>query len=241
MTLNNFNGWQPPKRRRLYLMRHGSVDYFDAAGKPVPPDTVPLNELGRAQARAAGELFAQSGVVFDKVVISGLLRTEQTAQAVIAASAFKGEAQVREALQEIRPGRIGDIAPDQIVHAFTHAFAGASDPSAKFLGGETIAELQARALPAFNALMNEPDWQHLLLVLHGGVNRALLGHMITGAPSFLGAIEQTPACINVIDVGDAKDAQRYVVRGINLSPTQWLHTNERLTTMEKLLAEFLGV
>jgi broad specificity phosphatase PhoE len=231
--------WQPPKRRRLYLMRHGSVDYFDAAGKPVPPDTVPLNATGREQARAAGELFAQSGVRFDKVVISGLLRTEQTAQALIAATAFTGAMERIEALQEIRPGRIGDIAPEQLVHAFTHAFAGASDPSSQFLGGETIGQLQARALPAFQALMNDPAWHTLLLVLHGGVNRALLGQMLTGTPSFLGAIEQTPACINVIDVGAENDAQRYVVRGINLSPTQWLQTNDRLTTMEKLLAEFI--
>ncbi|HEY8972906.1 MAG TPA: histidine phosphatase family protein, partial [Burkholderiaceae bacterium] len=46
-----------PARRRLYLMRHGSVDYFKADGTPVPPHTVPLNEAGRAQADAAGALF----------------------------------------------------------------------------------------------------------------------------------------------------------------------------------------
>ena len=42
------------KRRRVYLMRHGSVTYFDEQGKPFLPEQVPLNELGRAQATAAG-------------------------------------------------------------------------------------------------------------------------------------------------------------------------------------------
>jgi probable phosphoglycerate mutase len=31
------------KRRRVYLVRHGEVDYFDGNGRPCAPDTVPLN------------------------------------------------------------------------------------------------------------------------------------------------------------------------------------------------------
>ena len=38
-------------RRRLYLFRHGAVDYFDENGALVgDPDLVPLNAQGRAQA-----------------------------------------------------------------------------------------------------------------------------------------------------------------------------------------------
>ena len=61
-----------PGRRRIYLMRHGSVTYFTTEGKPVPPDTVTLNDLGIEQARAAGNLFAEHGVTFDRVITSGL-------------------------------------------------------------------------------------------------------------------------------------------------------------------------
>ena len=46
----------PPPRRRLYLMRHGAVDYFLPDGTPLPPHEVPLNAAGRAQADAAGAL-----------------------------------------------------------------------------------------------------------------------------------------------------------------------------------------
>ena len=67
-------------------MRHGSVDYFTADGTPVPPHTVPLNEAGRAQADAAGALFAAAGVRFDRVLVSGLARTVETAQRVLAAA-----------------------------------------------------------------------------------------------------------------------------------------------------------
>ena len=51
--------YQLPVRRRLYLMRHGDVTYFDETGRAIDPDTVPLNENGRAQASAAGEAFAR--------------------------------------------------------------------------------------------------------------------------------------------------------------------------------------
>ena len=70
-------------RRRLFIMRHGSVTYFDDAGKPVPPDTVPLNTQGIRQAAAAGELFAKHKIKFDRIIVSGLLRTVQTAEHIL--------------------------------------------------------------------------------------------------------------------------------------------------------------
>jgi hypothetical protein len=42
------------ERRRLLLMRHGAVEYFDAEGRPHPPDAVPLTPTGVEQARAMG-------------------------------------------------------------------------------------------------------------------------------------------------------------------------------------------
>jgi phosphoserine phosphatase len=66
-------------RRRIYLMRHGAVSYFEN-GRPVPPHTVSLTEEGRAQAQAAAHVLA--GVTLDRVVTSGLTRTVETARIV---------------------------------------------------------------------------------------------------------------------------------------------------------------
>ncbi|HEV8312645.1 MAG TPA: histidine phosphatase family protein [Burkholderiaceae bacterium] len=217
-------------------MRHGSVDYFRADGSPVPPDSVPLNELGRAQADAAGALFAERGVRFDRVVVSGLPRTLETAERVLAASAQTLPIEIEPALQEIRGGRLTDIPRDQIEAAFTGAFTNHGNvEDTRFLGGESIGELLDRVLPAFDALIKRTDWDCLLLVLHGGVNRALLSRALAGGRAFFGRFEQSPACINIIDVG----ANDLVVRATNLAPTQWLHERERHTTMEKLLAQYL--
>ena len=217
-------------------MRHGSVDYFRADGSPVPPDTVPLNAQGRHQADAAGALFAERGVRFDRVVASGLPRTIETAQRVLAASGQTHEIEIEPALQEIRGGRLTDIPRDQLEAAFTGAFHAERDiEGTRFLAGESIGELLDRVLPAFESLLARTDWDCLLLVLHGGVNRALIARALTGGRAFFGRFEQAPACINIIDVG----VNDLVVRATNLAPTQWLHENERHTTMEKLLAQYL--
>ena len=41
-----------PVRRRIYLMRHADVAYFDERGRPVDPRTVPLSAAGVEQAAA---------------------------------------------------------------------------------------------------------------------------------------------------------------------------------------------
>lgn len=225
-----------PARRRIYLMRHGSVDYFRPDGTPLHADRVRLNVDGERQADAAGALFAACGVRFDRAVVSGLPRTTQTAERVLAASGQHLALDEEPALQEIRGGRLADIPPDQVELAFLGAFRASRDVEAqRFLGGESIGELLDRALPAFEAWRTRDDWRTLLLVLHGGVNRALLSTAMAGQRAFFGRIEQQPACINVLDIGAGDEA---VVRAVNLAPTQWLHENERLTTMEELLAQY---
>lgn len=218
-------------------MRHGSVDYFDAEGRPVPPLTVPLNRSGQRQADAAGALFAQCGVRFDTVITSGLNRTLETASRVLAAAGQELPLETEPALEEIRGGRLGDIPPDQVRIAFLGAFQGGPDShTIPFLGGETIAELLARVMPAFERVLERDDWRSLLMVLHGGVNRALVSRALAGEPAFFGRMEQLPACINIIDAGDEGEL---VVRAVNLAPTQWLQQRESMTTMEQLLAQYL--
>jgi len=226
------------QRRRIYLMRHGSVDYFRADGTIANPESVPLNTQGQAQAQAAGELFRAGGVRFDRVVASGLPRTVETATRVLAAAGQALTIDVEPALQEIRGGRLADIPGEQIEHAFLGAFRGGVDiESVRFLGGESIGELLDRALPAFERLLRRDDWRCLLLVLHGGVNRALLARALTGERAFFGRFEQAAGCINVLDA----DGDDIVVRAVNVAASQWLHEHETATTMEKLLQQYLRV
>ena len=215
-------------RRRVYLLRHAEVRYFQG----VRPEDVQLTERGRAQARAAGEALA--GVRFDRVLTSGLPRTLETARIV----APGHEPEARPALREIESGDIRSIDPAEVQEMMTAAFRGVVPPETPFLGGETIGELLDRVLPEVDALLADASWDVALLVLHGAVNRAILSRAIAGEAVFLGGFEQSPGCVNVLDVGPGGD---WIVRAVNHTPYDPAHVaSPRTTTMEGLWDEYLA-
>lgn len=224
-------------RRRIYLMRHGSVTYFDAAGRPCEPDGAALNERGRAEARAAGVVFADAGIGFDRVIVSGLERTVETARLVLAAMGAGNEAECWPELVEIRGGALARLRDDELREAFLGSLEGCPRPETRFLGGETVGELIARVVPAIERLRTEADWETALLVLHGGVNRAILSWALTGEHRLLGGLQQAPACINALDVGP--EPRDWLVRFVNLFAADLLQHDARRTTMEQLLEQYL--
>jgi broad specificity phosphatase PhoE len=214
-------------RRRIYLMRHAQVAYFED-GRPLRQDTVPLTDDGREQARAAAAVL--EGITFDRVVTSGLPRTLETA-GIVAPSV---ELESWPELREIEAGRLTDIPEDEIEQAFVSVWRDVVPENVRFLGGETIASLLDRVLPALERLLADREWDILLAVLHGGVNRAILSCALTGGRTFLGNFEQAPGCINVLDVGN----DDWIVRAVGIAPTDLAHRGGRLRTMEELWAEF---
>ena len=220
-------------RRRIYLMRHAEVSYVGEDGQLVRPDQAALTPAGEAQALAMGKLLAKVG--FDRVITSGLPRTLETARRVLAG---RGDAPALESwpeLAELRPGKLRDLPPGGLEQALLGAFRGPAPESARFLGGESVGELFDRVLPALHKLLAEPAWDCALLVLHGGVNRALISFALTSARTFLGHIEQSPCCLNILDVGEG-----WVVRALNHRPSDPLFLDGRETTLEKLYRELRG-
>ena len=216
-------------RRRLYLMRHGEVSYFQPDGRPADPASVPLNAEGVEQARAAAQ--ALRGTELDRVVTSGLPRTLETA-AIVAPSV---EAESWPQLREIQGGRLSEIPLDLLEHEFVNAFRGVIPNDARFLRGESIGELFDRVLPALEQLLADENWHTALAVLHGAVNRAILSYALTGERLFLGPFEQAPACVNVLDLGDDG---HWIVRAVNLAPYDLLHLAHRQTTMERYWEQY---
>jgi broad specificity phosphatase PhoE len=213
-------------RRRIYLMRHGHVAYFED-GRPLRPAEVPLTERGREQARAAAAML--DGIQFDRVITSGLPRTIETAQIV----APYAEPELWPELREIESGNLRDIPEDELERTFVEAWRDVVPEDATFLGGESIRSLLDRVLPAVDRLLADSEWDVVLAVLHGGVNRAILSYALTGGRAMLGNFEQAPACVNVLDVGDD-----WVVRAVNTSPADLAHLGGRHRTREELWAEF---
>ena len=216
-------------RRRIYLMRHGAVSYFED-GRPVRPETVPLTVAGRDQAHAAAAMLR--GIELDRVLTSGLPRAEETARIVAPDVAPESGPDLRE----LESGRLEEIPEDELERTFLHAFKDVVPEEARFLGGETIGSLFDRVLGALDRLLADERWDTTLAVLHGGVNRAILSRALTGGRTFLGNLEQAPACVNVLDVADD-----WIVRAVNVTPYDLAHLGGRTTTMEELWQQFRSI
>jgi probable phosphoglycerate mutase len=228
--MNQTPKWAPAARRRLYLMRHGDVSYFDVNGRPFRPDLVPLNEKGQLQAEAAGRILAEP---LDRVVSSDLLRSVQTATSALGGRPLKLE--VSPQLREIQPGRLADIPADQIEQAFVGAFCGSIDRNTRFLGGETFGLLQDRVLASLQTILADTSWRHLLVVAHGGVNRMILAHALGMDLHGFGSLEQDPGCINILDVDEAG---HWLIRLVNFTPDSPVKSGLVLTTMESLYLQY---
>lgn len=219
-------------RRRIYLMRHAEVSYFGDGGVPFEPNLVPLNSDGQHQAEAAADVLAS--IPLDRVVTSGLPRTVETAERVTHGRGLV--VQCDERLREIQPGSLRDLPGTTAETTFVQAFSGPLTMESRFFNGETFGELFSRVIACLEALVAERDWRRLLIVAHGGVNRAILTHALGVGFDGFGHLEQDAACINIIDVDDRG---AFLVRLVNFTPYNPIKIGLELTTMERLYAEYL--
>lgn len=220
-------------RRRIYLLRHADVCYFDEQGKPFPPDTVPLTEIGIRQAEAAGNALVD--VSIDRIIATGMPRTQQTAE--IMARNHDVPIETQNDFREIAPGRLKEIPVDELQRVFLGAFDSRVTRESRFLGGETYGAMQDRVLGRLRQLVEDTTWRQLILVAHGGVNRVILAHALGADLACIGRLEQDPACLNIIDIDEEG---RPLVRMVNYVPYDPAKKNITMTTMEKLFLDYVG-
>lgn len=225
--------FKEPDRRRIYLMRHGEAAYIRDDGSIVN-DTrvVPLTTFGREQAGSQAELLA--GVEFDRAVCSGLPRTRETA-GIVLRGRDGPELEIIESLEEIQDGSRHE--PEDLeawIQHIANPWADAAKPGARFIGGELFSDFSARVIPAFEALVAQQTWRSLLLVLHGGVNRLLLNHVMSLPWGGTLSIEQDTCCLNIIDLDmEGKSVVRYLVRAINVTGYNLSKAGIHLTDTER--------
>lgn len=235
-------------RRRIYLMRHGHVNYFskDILEGRSDSKSVPLTKLGREQADAAG--VALSHIKFDRALSSGYPRTRTTAELVLAAQPA-GQAPVLETeprLVEVESGGTHNVSSRQeMIEAIAHQFENADQPGAR-MGpeGEYFAAAQARAIEAVEDLLRAPDWHTVLISAHEGINRLLLSWAACKNLSATGAFEQDTACINVLDFDLNRDAQcgsfikRSLIKAVNITPYNYTKHGMNQTSLETIFEPY---
>ena len=216
-------------RRRIYLLRHGEISYFDSRGNPYELAEIPLNPEGRTQASAAGS--ALSGMPIDLVVTSGMPRTIQTAELALEQLSTACLSEHIEDLHEIMPGdsfKSNEAGSDL---AFANSLRKSLTRETAFLGGETFGSLEDRVIPAFEKLISRNDWKELMIVAHGGTNRMILAKILGGGLETFGKLEQDAGCINIFDLDPDGS---FLLRLLNYTPLCPGKHSLRLSTMERI-------
>jgi alpha-ribazole phosphatase len=160
---------------RVHLVRHGEVE--GAAERRFFGHTdAPLSVTGQAQAEALGALLEGEGL--EAIYTSDLRRARESA-APLARRLGLAPVDVPE-LREMAMGRWEGLTLAQI-EARDPDLAGRwlADPVAvPFPGGESLADLERRVMPAFLALVARHPGGRVAVVAHGGTNRVILARAL---------------------------------------------------------------
>jgi alpha-ribazole phosphatase len=187
------------------LVRHGSVVGAETR-RFIGHLDVPLSPLGIAQIDALS--CRLRGVTFDGIYCSDLERTRHSAEILAAPHHLTP---VRDpALREFAMGEWDGLTAQQIRARDARAFEAwmADVGRFQFPGGESLPDLIARAVPAFDALVARHAGRTVAVVAHGGSNRAILCHALGLGPERLLALGQDYAALSVLERADGRWALR---------------------------------
>jgi alpha-ribazole phosphatase len=185
---------------RVVLVRHASTDEA-MRGRCYGRLDVPLSPVGERQAAAlAGAL---DGLHLAAVYASPLVRARETARPLAAALGL--EPVVVEALRELDFGDVEGMGFDEIEAARPELFRAWMDEPARvrFPGGERLADLRSRVLPALASIRAAHERDAVAVVAHGGVVRVALGEALGIADGALFRLDLVEGGVSVVDwVGD---------------------------------------
>lgn len=232
-------------RRRIYLMRHGHVDYFSKeVVESQDPRLARLTPQGVREACAAGEALSQ--IAFDIAICSGLRRTHETAELVLKQqNADVPFLENMAELEELHSGQyIAFESREQLAATMTFQFENAHLPGATFLeGGELFTEAARRSVLAIESILSRDNWKTCLIVAHEGINRIILSWMCHADLNASASFEQDTGCINVLDfdlvpsdTGKGKTIERRIIKSVNLTPENYTKHGMNLRSLEAIFS-----
>jgi alpha-ribazole phosphatase len=180
----------------IYLLRHGEVVGAETR-RFIGHLDVPLSALGERQ--CAAQAARLRGVALAAVFSSDLVRARRSAEIVGIPHGLAPTA--LPALREMAMGRWEGLTAAEIRGREPDAFADwmARVGEFPFPGGESVADLVARAVPAFEAIADAHAGRPVAVVAHGGTNRALLCHLLGLSLDRLLAFGQDYGALTVIE------------------------------------------
>jgi broad specificity phosphatase PhoE len=195
----------------LYLIRHGATEANLARPARIQgrKHNPPLARQGVRQAEATRDFLATRRI--DQSYCSPLLRAIQTA-AIIAAPHGVSPLPV-EALTECDVGSWEGLDWQTIryLDAASHDRFHANPGTFGYPGGESFADVYARAAPALDELLNRHPGESILVVGHHVVNRTYLAGLLGLGPNQARQVSLDNCGISVV----VRDSGRTIVSTLN--------------------------
>ena len=157
--------------RTIFLIRHGRPDLPDRKMRFLGSTDLSLSSEGISQARELQEIFQNHAL--EKVFHSGMKRTAQTAEIIF--GEMHMEMEIVPELREITFGDWENLAMEEISSEQPQAFAARGLDFAGFRppGGENFLDLQKRAYPAFEKILDSTRGD-VVIVGHAGVFKSII-------------------------------------------------------------------
>ncbi len=203
---------------RVLLIRHGAT-VLSAEDRFAGSTDVELSDEGRSQARALGERLA--GAELAAVYASPMRRTIETAKLVIGEHTLSP--QTDAGLREIDHGRWEQLTRKEVEQRFSQEYENWEADPFTFApeGGESGLSVMARALPVLRRIVVDNVGKTVAVVSHKATIRLVLCSLLgIDARGYRDRLDQSPACLNVLDFRDPvrarlvvyNDTSHYTVR-----------------------------
>lgn len=166
----------------FWVVRHGESTW-NADGRYQGQADVPLSGVGVLQASTLAERL--TGMHFDAVYSSDLLRASQTAQIVAERLAGQPQVQLDPGLREINVGELSGLLRSEIQERYPEYMSAlhADSWGTRRPGGESMADLFERCGNIFDCYRAAHPGQKVLVFTHGGVVRVAVGLALGGVPA----------------------------------------------------------
>ncbi len=185
-----------PETVEVTFVRHGETEMNKLGIVQGSNVDVPLNSVGKKQAKAAGEALKKDD--FDALVSSDLVRARETATIIAHELGMKVEA-TSEYLRERNTGDWSGKSSDEVRSSNgIKPHEGISFTRHTPPGGESFDQFISRARKAYDWLLQEYRGKKILVVAHGGMLKAML--FITGKMSYQEALESEPKNASTLDL-----------------------------------------
>ena len=185
---------------RLLLVRHGATTATEE-GRFSGSTGAELSEEGRWQAARLGERLSRLDI--HAAYSSPLSRALDTAR--IVAGHCRLESVTRDGLREIGHGHWEGLKREEVEQQFGAEYAAWEADPFTFApaGGESGVAVLARALPVIREIVTAHPGEQVLVVSHKATLRLVLSSLLGfDARGYRDRLDQSPACLNVIDFKD---------------------------------------